>query len=149
MYATTERDEFQYRLRKLVEERFPKVQVSMILALMDDLHGRDWFPSFEETAMFLGHSFSDSFEIIDTNKNGLFLRLSLMDSSDADLMAEVIFLLISIGKVKTLDWLTKKLPEIFKETNMEKVFFELCHGFGKWVYWERRLVFWKIGKMLP
>jgi hypothetical protein len=142
-----ERDEFVFRLNKLMDEKFFSVQLNMLLCLIEDLNRSYGLLPFEATAYFLGHSFRESFNTIDTNKNGLRMKLMLR-TTDRVFIGEVIFLLMAIGKIKTLQWLYTKSPDIFKETNLERILKEISDGDARFRYWAHNLVFWEIGKML-
>ena len=141
-----ERDEFVFRLNNIMDEKIFNVQLNMFLCLIDELNG-SCYELFESTARFLGHSFRESFNTIDTNKNGLRMKLMLR-TTDREFIGEVIFLLMAIGKIRTLQWLYTKSPDIFKETNLERILKEISDGDAQFKYWEHNLIFWEIGKKL-
>lgn len=142
-----ERDEFSFKIKKLTTEKNLSVQFSMFISLLDEMNGNGFLPPIEETVEFLGHSFVESFNTVNTSKNALFMKLMLR-AAEKDFIAEVIFVLMAIGKIQTLKWLYKKVPDIFKMTNMERLLIEISDGDGKFRYWEKNIVFWSIGKEL-
>lgn len=142
-----ERDEFIFRLNKLMDEKNLHVQLSMLISILDCLGKSYVLLPFEETASFLGHSFRESFNTISTNKSGLFMKL-MLKSADREFIGEVIFLLIAVGKVQTLKWLYNKIPDIFRDTNLERLLGEISYGEGRFRYWEHNLIFWEVGKDL-
>lgn len=143
-----ERDEFIFRLNKLMDEKNLHVQLSMLMSILDCLDkSYGGLLPFEETASFLGHSFRESFNAISTNKSRLFMKL-MLKSADREFIGEVIFLLMAIGKVQTLKWLYNKIPDIFRDTNLERLLGEILYEEGKFRYWEHNLIFWEVGKYL-
>jgi hypothetical protein len=142
-----ERDEFIFRLNKLMDEKNLHVQLSMFMSILDCLNNSYGLVPFEATASFLGHSFRESFNTINTNKSGLFMKL-MLKSTDMEFIGEVIFLLMAVGKVQTLKWLYNKIPYIFRDTNLERLLGEISYGEGRFMYWEHNLIFWEVGKDL-